>query len=134
MPKGALLHAHIGNTVDARLLLDLALKQPAIHVRVPEPLTKENLSSILPEFLALPRELFTSDNACITSDNYVPNTWVNISEARESFNPSLGGPGRFDRWVVDGMTLHPSDAYGTHNTVSKVSCYFANISCSNEPP
>jgi adenosine deaminase CECR1 len=127
MPKGSLLHAHIGGAVDFHLLLDLALKQPAMHVRVPKPLTKENITSILPEFLALPRESYNPDNTNITSGDYVPNTWVNISKARESFSPSLGGPKGFDKWVIDGMVLHPSDAYGTHNTVSKVFCRFINL-------
>lgn len=127
MPKGSLLHAHIGGALDYHLLLDLALNQPAMHVRVREPLTKENITSVLPEFLALPRDSCNPDDISVTSREYIPNTWVNISKARESFNSSLGGPKGFDKWVIDGMVLHPGDAYGMHNTVSKVFCHFVSL-------
>lgn len=120
MPKGALLHAHIAATVDPRILLDLALKQPAIHVRVPEFLTTVNISSILPVFSPLPVESHNLDGISITSSDYVPNSWVHIAKARETFDPLLGGPAGFDKWVIAAMTINPNEAYGTHNTVTKV--------------
>ncbi|KAF5360409.1 hypothetical protein D9756_004937 [Leucocoprinus leucothites] len=120
MPKGALLHIHIGATVDARTLLDLALQQPAIHIRVPERLDARNISSVLPELMPLTPEFYNMDGEIVSSNSYVPNTWVNITRAREQFDPSLGGPEGFDRWIIDAMTLRPAEAYGTHNTVTKI--------------
>ncbi|KAG6862093.1 hypothetical protein C0995_007223 [Termitomyces sp. Mi166 len=55
MPKGALLHCHLDATVNAAVLLKLALKQPALHVRVPKQLTAATIGSLLPTFKALPR-------------------------------------------------------------------------------
>lgn len=119
MPKGALLHAHLDATVNAKFLLQLALKQPALHVRVPQALNPSNLSSTLPEFRALPREQF-SDALSLTDDNYEPGTWVALQSARQRFDVSLGGPERFDSWVIDAMMINPTEAYDTHNTITKV--------------
>lgn len=120
MPKGALLHAHFDGTVNTSFLLKLALEQPAIHVRVPEPLTAQNISSILPEFQPLPAQSFNLQGPSLTSSDYTTNTWVNIATAREQFDKSLGGPEGFDKWVIDSMMISPAEAYGTHNTVYKI--------------
>lgn len=121
MPKGALLHAHFDATVDASFLLKLALKEPAIHVRVPEPLTVQNIGTILPEFQPLTIESYDLDDASsLTSSAYIPNTWVNIAKAKENFDITLGGPEGFNKWVIDSMMIRPAEAYGTHNTVYKV--------------
>ncbi|KXN92283.1 Adenosine deaminase CECR1-A [Leucoagaricus sp. SymC.cos] len=120
MPKGALLHAHLDATVDASYLLELALKEPAIHVRVPEPLTAQNIGTTLPEFQPLPVESYNFESVSLTSSAYTANTWVSIARARETFDPSLGGPAGFDKWVIDAMMIRPSEAYGTHNTVYKI--------------
>ena len=55
MPKGGLLHAHLDATVNAAVLLKLALQQPAIHIRVLTRLTADNLKINLPEFGGLPQ-------------------------------------------------------------------------------
>lgn len=120
MPKGALLHVHISGTVDTRILLDLAIKQPAIHVRVSEPLTAQNISSILPEIKPLPMVSYNLNGTSLTSPDYIPYTWVNIAKARELFDISMGGPEGFDKWVIGSMTVRPCEAYGTHNTATKV--------------
>ncbi|KAF8891212.1 hypothetical protein BD779DRAFT_188177 [Infundibulicybe gibba] len=43
-----------------------------------------------------------------------------------TFDPNLGGPEGFDKWAVDSMIIHPSEAYGTHNTISKIWDKFRN--------
>jgi len=120
MPKGALLHAHLDATVNVPVLLDLALKQPAIHVRSPTVLNASNLKSTLPQFEALPQHT-TTNVVSLTDAKYSPDTWVPIKQAREIFDPQLGGPEGFDRWVTGALTIDPSEAYGTHNTVTKAS-------------
>ncbi|THU84805.1 Metallo-dependent hydrolase [Dendrothele bispora CBS 962.96] len=119
MPKGALLHAHLDATVNVPFLLDLALKQPAIHVRSPVPLDSSNLKSTLPEFQALPQHV-AENVISLTDAQYEPNTWVPIKQARETFGTKLGGPEGFDQWVTGALTIDPSEAYGTHNTVTKI--------------
>lgn len=119
MPKGALLHAHVDATVDANFVISLAIKQPAIHVRVSNSVNASTIKSTLPEFRALPEEQFT-ETPSLTCASYLPNTWVQFRRARENFDPRLGGAAGFDKWVLNAMTVNPAEAYGTHNTVTKV--------------
>ncbi|KAF5380946.1 hypothetical protein D9615_004143 [Tricholomella constricta] len=119
MPKGALLHCHLDATVNASVLLKLALKQPALHVRVTERVTSSNVGSVLPEFRALPRNEY-SDALGLTDDSYEPSSWVSLTNARKNFNSSLGGPERFDEWVIGAMMINPTEAYKTHNTIKKI--------------
>ena len=119
MPKGGLLHAHLDATVRADVLLRLALKHEAMHVRTSGPLSKDNLKTLLPQFCALPvRE--RTEIASLTDAQYVPNSWVPLQNARNKFSEALGGPHGFDRWVISSLMINPSEAYGTHNTTSKV--------------
>ena len=119
MPKGALLHAHMDATVNAGYLLQIALKYPAMHVRIHKPLSLDNLSTNLPEFRCLPQEEFSSLQS-LTDPSYLLGSWVPLRNAREYFASELGGVEGFDKWVVGSMTINPSEAYGTHNTITKV--------------
>lgn len=125
MPKGALLHAHLDATVNAKFLLQLALKQPALHVRVPQPIKSLTLSSTLPEFRALPRDQF-SDVPNLTASTYEPGSWVALQKARENFDASLGGPEGFDKWVIGAMMINPTEAYNTHTTIAKIWAKFTS--------
>ena len=118
MPKGALLHAHLDATVNAEVLVQLALQHPSIHMRTAERLTAANMGSILPEF----RPLASAKDSpvSLTAESYQPGTWVPLLRAREDFPPDLGGPSGFDRWLVRAMTISPAEAYKTHNTTTKV--------------
>ncbi len=119
MPKGALLHAHLDATVDPETLLSLALKHPAIHIRVPEFITADNIKTICPTFKALPHAEY-ADGPGVTDQAYTPNTFVTIQKARGTFYSSLGGSKGFDNWICSTMTINPAEAYGTHNTIAKV--------------
>lgn len=119
MPKGALLHSHLDATVNAEFLLKLALQQPALHVRINKPVNASTLSINLPEFRDLPEESFSALSG-LTDSSYSVGSWVSLQNARASFDPSLGGPEGFDRWVIGALTINPAEAYGTHNTVTKV--------------
>ncbi|KAI0647566.1 Metallo-dependent hydrolase [Trametes meyenii] len=119
MPKGGLLHAHMGAMVRAEVLLRLALLQPAIHIRVPIAVSDSTIKTVIPTFLGLPRSEWTQ-HASITDSGYSSNTWVPIQNARNNFSESLGGPEGFDRWVLGTMTIDPSEAYGTHNTTGEI--------------
>ncbi|PIL24470.1 hypothetical protein GSI_14224 [Ganoderma sinense ZZ0214-1] len=119
MPKGGVLHAHLDAMVDARVLLDLALKYPAYHVRTDVSLTTETISTTLPEFSLLKENEWTAP-ASLTAETYTPGSWVPLAQARAAFDPSLGGPEGFDKWVIGALTINPTEAYHTHNTTDKI--------------
>ena len=119
MPKGALLHAHLGLTVRARTLLDIALRHPAIYVSSPELITSANMAFIQPKLRPIPSNLITSVTS-LTDPAYHPDAWVPLATARERFDAALGGPDGFDRWLISNMSINPSDAYITHNNNVRV--------------
>ncbi|KAK7467373.1 hypothetical protein VKT23_004430 [Stygiomarasmius scandens] len=119
MPKGAILHSHFDAMGNAAEILGLVLQQPAMHIRCVKPLTVSNIKTVLPEFQCLPQEMYPSEVTLLTDPSY-KNTWISVKLAREMFDPKLGGPEGFDRWVIAAMTIDPSEAYGTHNTVKKI--------------
>lgn len=119
MPKGGLLHAHLDATVNVDLLMGLALQYPRIHVRIPRRLTTSTISNTLPELSPIPVTTFAG-NFSVSHAEYQPDTWVSLSVARDGFDASLGGKEGFDKWIHDSMTINPAEAYGTHNTVTKV--------------
>jgi adenosine deaminase CECR1 len=119
MPKGALLHIHLDATVDANVLFRMALCYPLMHVRTQAVITSSNIVDALPEFmpLAAPED---SVDCSLTHQSYTPGAWVPLSVARERFDPAMGGPEGFDKWVIGSMTINPSEAHVTHNTITKV--------------
>ncbi|KAG8850936.1 hypothetical protein FRC20_001897, partial [Serendipita sp. 405] len=120
MPKGALLHAHLEATVNARVLLELAIMYENICVRTPARVTAENVGSILPDFYVMPKGVGYDTSPSITSEGYDPNSHVSTAKARNDWPEALGGPEGFDTWVIRGLTINPQEAYGTHNTVIKI--------------
>ncbi|KAH9483880.1 Adenosine deaminase 2-A [Psilocybe cubensis] len=126
MPKGALLHAHLDATVDIDFLLQLALKQPGIHIRLHKPLSKSNLSTNLPEFRILPQEQYSQVKS-ISDPTYSLQTWVSLVNARNFFSQELGGMEGFDKWLIGTMTINPSEAYGTYNTLAKIWDKFGTV-------
>jgi len=121
MPKGGLLHVHQNASVEARTLLGLALGHPAIHIRVPRPLNTSSLQDVLPDIQPIPTEQYpAADTVGITDVSYTGG-WVPINKARELFDPALGGPAGFDKWILSKFIINPSDAFVTYNTPMKVS-------------
>ncbi|KAI0340075.1 Metallo-dependent hydrolase [Trametopsis cervina] len=119
LPKGALLHAHLDATVNAEVLLRLALRHPALHVRTTGLLTTTTISSLLPEFHAFPQSEWSSLTS-LTASSYASGTWIPLQTARENFDKTLGGPQGFDKWVISAITISPAEAYKTHNTTAKI--------------
>ncbi|KAJ7709654.1 adenosine deaminase-related growth [Mycena rosella] len=109
IPKGGLLHAHLEATVNAEYVLKIALEQPALHVRSTAPHSALNLSKILPQFSPFPRKMFTDSDTALTDTFYSPDTWVSLKKARASFDPALGGPAGFDKWVIAAMVISPAE-------------------------
>lgn len=121
MPKGALLHAHLDATVNAEVLLSLALQYPCIHVSTPAKLAPSNWESVPPEFKPFPKAYSTTATS-LTDDDYTPGDFVPILKARETFSSCIGvgGPQGFDQWVVDSLMIRPSEAYDQFDTSTKV--------------
>ncbi|KAI0306408.1 adenosine deaminase-like growth [Multifurca ochricompacta] len=117
MPKGALLHAHLDATVDKTYLLELALKEPLLHVRTPGVVTTTNLTATQPEFRAFKKGQ-SSQGISVTDTEYQANGWIPLHQAREFF--AYGGAEGFDKWVLGAVSINPAEAYGTHNTVTKI--------------
>ncbi|KAF9246421.1 Metallo-dependent hydrolase [Melanogaster broomeanus] len=132
MPKGALLHVHHYATVEAGFLLKLALEQPAIHIRCPNVIDMLTIAETLPEIRPISEEQYT-DSCCITDTTYSPNTWVQIQKARETFDPALGGPEGFDKWIISTFVINPGEAYGTHNTSAKIWSKFQSTFAITDP-
>lgn len=59
----------------------------------------------------------------LTDASYEMDAWVSLKNARDNFSNALGGKEGFDQWVIGSMTINPSEAYGTHNTVEKVQLF-----------
>jgi adenosine deaminase CECR1 len=120
MPKGALLHAHLDATVDAKTVMNMALKYPAMHINAPARLTKATMPATLPKFRPLTsEEMALVSSTSLTDASYTPNSWVCYAQAREAFAPELGGPAGFDDWLIGVLTINPKEAYETHKTVAK---------------
>lgn len=125
MPKGALLHVHLDATVNVRILLELALAQPAMHVRTLTRLTVSNIKARLPMFKALPPDQIASFSS-LTDESYPGEEWVPLHRARETFDASLGGEAGFDDWVVGALMINPAEAYGRFNTPMKIWAKFSS--------
>jgi adenosine deaminase CECR1 len=122
MPKGALLHAHLDACVDKAELLRYAYEHPEVHISISKGLTADNKATTLPEFRPFRPSPFNSGNAGMSAaQGYKGGTWIPISLAGEAFDPALGGPEGFDKWIIDGQIINPVEAYSTHNSLDRVS-------------
>ena len=121
MPKGALLHAHLDATVDVNFMLNRTLEQEALYVRTPAPLTALSpTANVIPEISPFPKsEVKLSAIQSLTDASY-DGEWIPVKIARESFSPELGGQEGFEKWFVALTTINLAEAYGTHETVTKV--------------
>ncbi|KAJ3933445.1 MAG: hypothetical protein NXY57DRAFT_1066602 [Lentinula lateritia] len=120
MPKGGFFHVHLDATVNVSFLLKTAMKYPDTHVRASTALNATNIGHVLPEMSALPQHLHTAGQIALADHDYIPDIWVPMLKARESFDPKLGGPSGFYRWITAALTISPTEAYVTHNTVAKI--------------
>ncbi|KAI0028515.1 hypothetical protein K488DRAFT_58421 [Vararia minispora EC-137] len=120
MPKGGLLHAHLDAVVNKAMLLKYAYECPEIHMSVGQALTVDNVKTITPVFKPIPVSPFTGNAGLSAAQGYRNNSWVPLVSARETFDPALGGPEGFDRWLLDSQMINPTEAYLTHNSVKRI--------------
>ncbi|KIK37710.1 hypothetical protein CY34DRAFT_444611 [Suillus luteus UH-Slu-Lm8-n1] len=133
MPKGGLLHVHQNASVEARTVLDLALGHPAIHICVSGPLNAASLETVLPKIYPIPVEEYPAADAIGITDPLYTGGWVPIKKARELFDPALGGPAGFDKWVLSTFVINPTDAFKTYNTPMKIWLKFGSTFSVTDP-
>lgn len=117
MPKGSLLHTHLGATVELDWVFNLALSTPGVHISAPVPLSSERAreaSLFTFQYSGLPSKEVPS----IWSPGYPPNTLVPIKVAAETF-PNGGRKG-FVLWLIDRCSITQSESLQHHLGVDDV--------------
>lgn len=117
MPKGAVLHAHLGATVELDWVFKKALSTPGMHMSAPGPLSSEKTretSLIKFQYTGIPFKRVPS----IWSLEYPPDTLVPIKMAAETF-PN-GGQKGFIAWMKDRCSITQSESLQHHLGVDDV--------------
>ena len=84
MPKGALLHCHMGAMGDHDFLLERALETEGLCISVDKPLTTpESMEMAAFRFRYVPDA--SGEAAPMWSDSYQPHDWIPITKAAEAF-------------------------------------------------
>lgn len=117
MPKGSLLHAHLGATVDLDWVWNVALATPGMQMSSPVPLISESARET-----AVVRFRYSGTTSkgvpSIWSADYPPNTLVPITLAADTF-PNSGRSG-FISWISDRASITPSESIQHHLGVDDV--------------
>jgi len=136
MPKGALLHCHFGATVDMPKLMELALDNPLMYVRISS-LFSPNIKDVDGHHtLELPTPVFKvlkagtegiSGASSLFEPGYNIEEFIPMRQARDNFPSRLGGQKGFDRWLYKSLTIDTFEAYQTHSTVTKIWQKFGGV-------
>jgi adenosine deaminase CECR1 len=118
MPKGALLHCHLGAMVDLEWVIGTAMETEGICVAsLGGGLVDEGVRA-----KADVRMLFQRhgdvDGSSIWKESYVSGTWVNLKSAAESFRD--GGKGGFIKWLKSKCTITQEDNVAHHLGVDDI--------------
>ncbi|RPB08226.1 Metallo-dependent hydrolase [Morchella conica CCBAS932] len=135
MPKGCLLHAHLEAMVDMDWLLNLALETPGLHIFSDIPLVSPEalrIATIQFQYSPEPPAVATS----LYSSAYVPNGFVPITEAADTFpaNLLMGSEGTgttsreaFLEWLIDRTTITAEESLKHHEGINMVWRKFQGI-------
>ena len=108
MPKGSLLHAHLNAMVSTDVIINAVLDTNGMAISashdVSDHISRRN-ATISFTYINTP---FSSSLPSIHSIEYVPNTWIPISEALETFP---GGREGFVAFIKSKMTISPEESY-----------------------
>ncbi|TVY16243.1 Adenosine deaminase 2-A, partial [Lachnellula arida] len=117
MPKGALLHCHLGAMVDLHWVFNAALSEKGMCISATEPLSSPDVrekAGIKFAFSKTPHE-----NGCsIWSEKYEPNTFVPVTVAADSYPD--GGRGGWVRWMKDRCSITQSESLDHHLGIDDV--------------
>jgi adenosine deaminase CECR1 len=117
MPKGTLLHAHIGATVDLEWVFNQAIDTPGLTISAPVPLDSDDARQGV-----MVRYKFSStiDNSTpsIWTPEYLSHTRVSLKIAAET-HPGGGRPA-FVAWMKDRCSITQTESLQHHLGVDEV--------------
>lgn len=116
MPKGTLLHAHLGATVDLDWVFNVALETPEIYISSLVPLNSNAIRQSSMVKFAIKRS--TDSTASIWSPDYTPKTLISLKEAAYSFPD--GGHKGFIAWMKDRCSITQDESLQHHLGVDDV--------------
>lgn len=117
MPKGSLLHCHLGATVDLDWVFNEVLSTPGIQMSSPVPLSSERIrENAVVKFRY--SSVTAADVPSIWSQDYPPHTLVPIKVAAATF-PN-GGQKGFVAWMKDRCSITQSESLQHHLGVDDV--------------
>lgn len=113
MPKGALLHCHLGAMSSFDLLIDEALKTPNMCISADAPLSSAKALEAVPFIFRHWSGIESSDESTdLWSEAYTPNKLLPITKAADSF-PN-GGREAFKTWVKSRITITEEESLRHH--------------------
>ncbi|KLJ05409.1 adenosine deaminase [Blastomyces silverae] len=117
MPKGGLLHCHMGATVDLGWLYEKTLATPGMYFYSPLPLdTESNRRKAAVQFIyssAAPKE-----SASVWTSGYQPGTLIEANAAADSFPD--GGREGFISWLKDRTSIIAKESIEHHLGVDAI--------------
>jgi adenosine deaminase CECR1 len=117
MPKGALLHCHLGAMVDLLWVFNAALQEPGMCVSASEPLTTEEVRDKAGIKFGFSKS-GDENAASIWSKEYVPNTFVPVTVVADSY--PYGGREGWVKWIKDRCSITQSESLEHHLGIDDV--------------
>lgn len=117
MPKGALLHCHMGAMVDLEWVFETAIETQGICICSPVPLISEEVrgkADVRMMFLRTGEE----DGTSIWTKQYTPGTWVHMKSAADSFPDGVRRG--FVKWLQGRCTIGQEDNVAHHLGVDAI--------------
>ncbi|KAK3710750.1 hypothetical protein LTR37_010169 [Vermiconidia calcicola] len=119
MPKGALLHCHLGAMGDLDLLIREALKIEGLCFSSDVPLVGDEASEKANVQFQYKPDVKPQDDAqsSIWSDSYTPHTWLPLTTAASTCS---GGDEGFINWFKARVTISPEHSLQHHLGISEI--------------
>lgn len=117
MPKGTLLHAHIGATVDLNWVFHEAIETSGMTISAPVPLDSDDArQSVLVKYKFSSK--IDESAASIWSSDYVPETLLSLKKVAETYPD--GGRDGFVAWMEDRCSITQTESLQHHLGVDDV--------------
>jgi adenosine deaminase CECR1 len=117
MPKGAILHCHLGAMVDLRWLFGAAVETSGMCISSSLPLIDENSRRTAVIKIEYSKR-GEGEGSSIWGDEYEPLTEVPLNEAAESYPD--GGREGFISWMKDYCSITQSEAFQHHLGIADI--------------
>lgn len=118
MPKGALLHCHLGAMVDLEWVFTEALQTEGMCISSLEPLTDESAKDKADIRYGYSNSAYLKQKPSIWSPEYIPGSSIPITIAADSF-PETGRKG-FVAWMKDRCSITQEESLQHHLGVDDV--------------